>query len=93
MTTIRFLLDAFYYVPRLAGLMIAALWRNRHKYSTGHWLYESKAGWLSRLDDEVRELKDAVNNAYLPTSDPKAVKREAADVANFAMMVGFTKPL
>ena len=95
---LRFSRDAFWNVPRFALLMIRKLWRNRHKYATGHWEHDPAWRWLARAGDELRELKDAMEIEGRETMqeiyDKKIVHRagnrkwEAADLANFAMMAG-----
>lgn len=48
-----------------------------------HWRYSDLIYLLDRLEEEVGELKSAINR-----DDARAeVRREAADVANFAMMI------
>lgn len=50
-----------------------------------HWRDSDIQFLLERLDDEVHELRRAIENAY--TYDRKLIRKEAADVANFAMMI------
>lgn len=42
----RFLLDAVWFVPRYTMAMRIRLWKNRHKYSTGHWRFDPARRWL-----------------------------------------------
>jgi hypothetical protein len=56
---------------------------NRHKGDRTGWLNSEVDLLLDRMDDEVEELNEAVGNL-----EPIAkVVVEAADVANFAMMI------
>lgn len=71
------------------------IWKNRHKYITGHWKKDPAWQWLARTQDEVKELKHAMKveaESYYPISlaDAKQKRKlEAIDVANFAMMVAY----
>lgn len=69
-------------VAAFAQLMERELRVNDHK---GGWQYEDPLCLLDRLREESRELKCAVGGAITP--DPDSVGSEAADVANFAMMI------
>lgn len=63
------------------NLMEEKLQENSHK--TG-WGDESLMFFMRRLREEVDELESALRRKR---GSPKAVQREAADVANFAMML------
>lgn len=67
-------------VERFAKLMEQQLVANDHK---GGWSHEHVDHLVVRLVEEVSELMGAI--AYGSGSD--VVAKEAADVANFAMMV------
>lgn len=67
-------------VMRFARAMEEKLAENDHK---GGWLDETFTWLLGRLEDEMRELKRAVRKG----EPARTVLREAADVANFAMMI------
>jgi NTP pyrophosphatase (non-canonical NTP hydrolase) len=62
-----------------AGLMKERLEANKHK---GYWGDCSIAYLLIRLEEEVAELRAAIRD-----SDIKAVTRQAANIANFCMMI------
>lgn len=53
------------------------------------WLEDCAHVLCDRLDDEARELRKAlgVTTMSVDADHPKAAKKEAVDVANFAMMV------
>lgn len=59
--------------------MIAKLDANAHK---GHWSTVTVDYLLNRLRQEVEELADALDRGL-----PNHIVSEAADVANFAMMI------
>ncbi len=59
--------------------MVYKLAKNAHK---GKWEDLDLAGALSRLEDEVRELEEAIKEG-----NRIEIILEAADIANFAMMV------
>ena len=97
----RFMLDACYYVPGFAVGMIRKLWKNRHKYATGHWRFDPGYRWIARAADELRELQqigmtegDFLENTLLVEKKALSALRcqrasEAYDLANFAMMAAF----
>lgn len=66
-----------------AGEMYEKLEKNKHK---GGWKDCDKKYLLNRLKQEVAELNLAcsVSDGII---DPNDIRREAADVANFAMMI------
>lgn len=68
-------------VMAFAEIMEEKLLENEIK---GGWADCSPGFLLGRLDDEVLEL---IAECRRPDRDPKRIVREAADVANFAMMV------
>ena len=69
-------------VMALADAMEAKLKANDHKR---HWRYLGMQTLSMRLTQEREELRRAVE-----AGDPDEVLREAADVANFAMMIADT---
>lgn len=70
------------YVQRFAIEMEAKLVANAHKGGPENWL-SSDVWWLmERLRDEEKELRLAIQSG-----NTSAIVKEAADVANFAMMV------
>ncbi len=75
-------------VNRFAKLMERKLRANDHK---GGWERETTAYLSRRLGQELKELRGAVarlNGSTDPTPEQVAtVGKEAADVANFAMMI------
>lgn len=73
-------------VVAFANLMEAQLRANDHK---GGWRNDRAADLHSRLLEEAEELFDALNwrSAFLGAADPERIGSEAADVANFAMMI------
>lgn len=73
-------------VQRFALLMERALQANDHK---GGWDEESAEWLLSRLREEAEELAAVTPSAAHSniSCDAERVGREAADVANFAMMI------
>ena len=48
----------------------------------GHWEDEANSYLIDRIGDELGELKDALVNG-----DSEGAIKEAADLANFAMMI------
>jgi len=82
MSTTRPWVDAF------ADEMEAKLAENRYKGDREGWA-KMRSGWLlKRLRAEVDELSQACrrNRGASPLANER-VRREAADVANFAMMI------
>lgn len=61
------------------AIMWVKLRENAHKR---HWSELPSQWLLGRIKDELQELQDAIL-----AGDPVAIRREAADVANLAMMV------
>lgn len=71
------------YVLAFARQMEGKLDQNRHKGNREGWLKDAPIDLLARLVEEVVELQHAIDRGW-PTDD---VDGEAADVANFALMV------
>ena len=68
-------------VKMFAVLMEAKLRKNDYK---SHWSKESFTYLFGRLDEEMKELNQAVSSAK---TDYKRIADEAIDVANFLMMI------
>lgn len=66
-------------VRRFSLLMELKLRKNDHK---GGWSDTTLETLLELLEDEVRELRDAIRNG-----DPLDIAQECADVGNYAMMI------
>ena len=80
-------------VVALAEAMERKLSRHDGDRGKDGWLSESPSWLLERLEEETKELTTVVG-MYEESTDPsdrerrrKMVLKEAADVANFAMMV------
>lgn len=92
---LRFLLDAFWYVPKFALEMRMKIWKNRYKYITGHWKKDPAERWLKSIVDEAEELREAMLYEIKTETTPfhngarKKRRLEAVDVANFAMMAAY----
>lgn len=72
-------------VAAFANLMECQLRANDHKPG---WKGEAIGSLRNQLFREARELSDALNLRIMdPSNAAAAVGREAADVANFAMMI------
>lgn len=71
------------YVLAFARRMEAKLDRNRHKGNREGWLKDEPIDLLARLVEEVVELQHALDREQ----SPDTISAEAADVANFALMV------
>lgn len=71
------------YVLAFAKRMEAKLAKNRHKGDREGWLKDHPLSLCARIGDESRELYEAIEG----TESAEVVSNEAADVANFAMMV------
>ncbi len=69
-----------YSLWRFCGIMLSTLQENNYKE---HWSFFSTKRMRNRLRQELTELDTAMRNKR----SPDEVDREAADVANFAMMV------
>jgi NTP pyrophosphatase (non-canonical NTP hydrolase) len=65
-----------------AGEMERQLRANDHK---GGWSRDKQHGLLARLREETQELSAEI--LAMQERDPYQVVKEAADVANFAMMI------
>lgn len=70
-------------VLQFAAMMEAKLDRNRHKGNREGWLRDTPVALLVRLYEETCELRDAIAEGHTAAF----VAEEAADVANFAMML------
>jgi len=70
------------YVLKFAERMEAKLEKNRHKGGRENWLGHHPYSLLARLKQEVAELEEALGNQSFDN-----ITDEAADVANFAMMI------
>ena len=86
------------WVNAFADLMEKKLAQNRHKGDRDGWALDAPLALLKRLKEEVRELEDVLKRQranqddgldHGPTgaAERRAVVGEAADVANFAMMI------
>lgn len=71
------------HVIDFAGVMEKKLSENRHKGDVEGWRELKVGKLLAAFDDEVLELREAI----LKRERWDKVEREAADVANFIMMV------
>ena len=78
-------------VTRFSHAMERQLRRSSHK---GGWRYCDDTYLEGRLDEEVLELRSAINRAHLElvgggisSATFKEIETEAADVGNFAMML------
>ena len=69
-------------VQWFAEQMELALEANDHK---GGWGNDSSSALLTRLREETEELKTTLNKGH--RLSPSHAVKEAADVANFAMMI------
>lgn len=72
------------YVLAFAKRMEAKLDLNRHKGDREGWIDDSARALLKRLREETKELARALDGAE---SRRERAPDEAADVANFAMMI------
>jgi NTP pyrophosphatase (non-canonical NTP hydrolase) len=70
-------------VYRMAEQMEQKLSENRHKGDRRGWILDSPEALIRRCREELDELEAAV----LAEQTGESVWREAADVANFAMMI------
>lgn len=80
------------YVLAFARIMEAKLAKNRHKGNRDGWLKDRPEVLLKRLREETAELKAAISwvtENKVPPSEWSVsnAANEAADVANFAMMI------
>lgn len=71
------------YVEDFSKTMEYKLSLNRHKGDREGWLSSTISELIDRLYEEVEELKVAIAKK----SHKNIVKEEAADVANFCMMI------
>ena len=70
-----------------AAKMEEKLDANRHKGDQYGWRKKPTDALIDRLLDEVEELRRAADQHHHSGMSYRNVDREAADVANFAMMV------
>ena len=75
------------WVLAFARRMEAKLEQNRHKGDREGWQKDSANALLRRLSDELDELKAAVARPLINSERQIAIADEAANVANFAMMI------
>lgn len=82
------------YVLEFAKRMESKLARNRHKGDREGWINDEPDALLARLHEETRELENELAIAVVRMHEPlnasmmaNRVADEAADVANFAMMI------
>ena len=73
------------YVLAFAEAMEEKLAANRHKGDREGWLKDSPEALFARLEEETRELLCVLESSYILSKTK--VLHEAADVANFAMMI------
>lgn len=71
-------------VMQFAELMELALRDNDHKPG---WRDDTARDLLRRASEELEELRDAIGRRGVAPSTPSQIAREAADVANFCMMI------
>jgi NTP pyrophosphatase (non-canonical NTP hydrolase) len=69
----------------LAQAMEKKLQKNDHKGKWGSFGTDKLQWWLDRLQEEVEELRNAAHH-----EGAEATRLEAADVANFALMIADT---
>jgi NTP pyrophosphatase (non-canonical NTP hydrolase) len=72
------------FVQNFSHIMEKKLSENRHKGDSEGWRSMPRHVLLKYLAQEITELQEALMSKQF---DPEAVSREAADVANFAMMI------
>jgi NTP pyrophosphatase (non-canonical NTP hydrolase) len=72
------------FVQNFSLIMEKKLSENRHKGDSEGWRSMPRHVLLKYLVQEITELQEALMSKQF---DPEAVSREAADVANFAMMI------
>lgn len=75
------------YVQAFAVAMEAKLAENRHKGDRTGWLEVNPLLLLARLHKELEELERAIQGVGTARYINDDVIREAADVANYAMMI------
>lgn len=82
------------YVVEFGKRMEAKLERNRHKGNREGWINDDAHALLKRLNQEITELAIEMGYAHHEiwesgkcASRAEAVANEAADIANFAMMI------
>lgn len=77
------------WVNAFADEMEAKLEQNRHKGDREGWSSDAPLELMRRLKEEARELEAALRwpRALPSDADKQRIREEAADVANFAMMI------
>lgn len=79
------------YVLAFAKRMEAKLAKNRHKGDRDGWIKYNPRDLLARLDEETTELDAALfavaRKDNIVAREREQIINEAADVANFAMMI------
>jgi NTP pyrophosphatase (non-canonical NTP hydrolase) len=79
------------YVLAFAQRMEAKLAKNRHKGDRNGWINCNPDELAFRIRDELAELEDALrlvrHKENIVASEREQIANEAADVANFAMMI------
>ncbi len=82
------------YVLEFGKLMEEKLARNRHKGNREGWINDDPMALLRRLRDETEELADEMDDYMQQIEHGRTFKvqaervaEEAADIANFAMMI------
>lgn len=66
-------------IERFVNVMIHKLYVHRNK---GHWEYVDLSTAYDLMEDEAAELREAMKNGDVPE-----IHKEAADIANFAMII------
>lgn len=76
-------------VDAFAQKMKNKLEENAHKGDREGWTRDPPAALLRRLREEVRELAELISTEAMGCGplEVEGIAREAADVANFAMMI------
>ena len=81
----------FRYVLLFAARMEAKLAKNRHKGDRNGWINCNPDELAFRIENELAELEEALRRVRhkenIVVSEREAIANEAADVANFAMMI------
>lgn len=75
------------FVLGFAVWMEQKLSENRHKGGRESWLRDDPLALLARLREEAHELEAEIVGLSMGFSSELSILREAADVANFAMMI------
>ena len=82
------------YVLAFAKRMEAKLAKNRHKGDRDAWMKDDGSALFARLEEEVDELQESlrlcrnsIRIGNVVAFERQGIINEAADVANFAMMI------